>query len=206
MEAFRDNARQGEHTMNRIGFGSGFLTIVIGLALALAACDGGGAYDQTARELHGAVPAAAQRSDDRQLPAEEARPSDGYAGARAEPAREAPAVTEARRAVAESGSFDTFSRTPPTAAAAPGGAPALKPEIANVSPSSGPSEGGNEVVITGSGFANAQVLWGNTVAAVKSQSSNAISIIVPSGERPVTIVVTNRDGTYAVRPGAYVYR
>jgi hypothetical protein len=101
-----------------------------------------------------------------------------------------------------------FNRAPPTPVANPNGGPPVKPEIANVSPASGPAEGGGEVVITGSGFANVQVMWGGDVARVTSQSSNAITVVVPAGTAGAvtTLVVTNRDGTYGVRPAAYTYR
>jgi IPT/TIG domain len=79
--------------------------------------------------------------------------------------------------------------------------------IANVSPQSGPASGGNEILITGSGFANVQVLIGGDVAQVTSQSSNAVTVIAPDGNTGVvTVVVTNREGTYAVAPAAYAYR
>jgi hypothetical protein len=83
----------------------------------------------------------------------------------------------------------------------------VRPQIAGVSPSSGPTEGGNEVLITGSGFANVQVMFGGDVARVTSQSSNAVTVIAPEGRAgPVTVVVTNRDGTYAVVGQAYTRR
>jgi hypothetical protein len=46
------------------------------------------------------------------------------------------------------------------------------------------------------------------VARVTSQSSNAVSVVAPQGVAglPVTVVVTNRDGSYAVSRGGYVYR
>jgi hypothetical protein len=66
----------------------------------------------------------------------------------------------------------------------------------------------DEVTLTGSGFANVQVMWGSEVVRVTSQSSNAVTVIVPEGAagRLTTVVVTNRDGSYAIRGAAYSYR
>jgi len=51
-----------------------------------------------------------------------------------------------------------------------------------------------------------QVLFGNVAARVTSQSSNAVTVLVPEGNPgPVSVVVTNRDGTYAVAGAAYSY-
>jgi hypothetical protein len=83
----------------------------------------------------------------------------------------------------------------------------MKPTISGVSPASGPAKGGNEVLITGSDFASAQVLFGGQMAQVTSQSSNAVTVVVPEGESgPVAVVVTNREGTYSVAGSAYTYR
>ncbi|MFL5261722.1 MAG: IPT/TIG domain-containing protein [Anaeromyxobacteraceae bacterium] len=100
-----------------------------------------------------------------------------------------------------------FNRTPPAPAVGPNGERAAKPELAAVSPAAGPAEGGTEVTITGSGFANVQVMWGGEAARVTSQSSNAVTVLVPQGSAGTitTVVVTNRDGTYAVRPAAFRY-
>src|SRR5690349_16543535 len=98
--------------MQRIGFGSGFLNILMGVALALAACDGGG-YEQAGREMRSSGAAAAPRMEDRQLPAAEGQPAQAYAPERAGSGEEAPAYAQASREANEAAGFDAFSRTPP---------------------------------------------------------------------------------------------
>jgi hypothetical protein len=45
------------------------------------------------------------------------------------------------------------------------------------------------------------------VEEVTSQSSNAITVIAPGGQPgPLSVVVTNRDGAYAVAGGAHIYQ
>jgi rubrerythrin len=102
---------------------------------------------------------------------------------------------------------EALSRTPPARQVQADGTQA-KPQLANVSPPAGALQGGTEVLITGSGFANVQVMFGRDAARVTSQSSNAITVLVPPGERggPVAVVVTNHDGAYAVAPAAYSYQ
>ncbi|MFL5272062.1 MAG: IPT/TIG domain-containing protein [Anaeromyxobacteraceae bacterium] len=102
---------------------------------------------------------------------------------------------------------EALARTPPAPQLQADGTQ-MKPQLANVSPPAGALEGGGEVLITGSGFTNVQVMFGRDPARVTSQSSNAITVLVPAGERagPVSIVVTNRDGSYAVAAGAYAYQ
>jgi hypothetical protein len=187
---------------------------------ALTGCDGG-SYDATAGRFAAAEQGArdlganaAQRpSDDGQPQAAGAHglPFAAHAQGAPEQARapEAREYAEARRAAVESGTFDPFSRTPPAPTAQPGAQPAepTKPQIAAVSPSSGPVDGDNEVLVTGSGFAGVQVMWGGQLARVTSQSSNAVTVIVPAGRLgPVPVVVTNRDGTYTVVGNGYQYR
>jgi hypothetical protein len=95
---------------------------------------------------------------------------------------------------------DPNARTPATSTT-------TRPAISAVSPSTGSVRGGNEVLITGSDFANAQVLFGAQLARVTSQSSNAVTVIAPDGEPgAVPVVVTNREGTYSVAASAYLYR
>jgi IPT/TIG domain len=136
------------------------------------------------------------------------------------------ALGEARPAVAPEPDPSAYSRTYAPPAAGTSGAPdsplsqpadpdartpasgtTMKPAISGVSPASGPAKGGNEVLITGSDFASAQVLFGGQLAQVTSQSSNAVTVVVPEGESgPVAVVVTNREGTYSVAGSAYTYR
>ncbi|HET9593947.1 MAG TPA: IPT/TIG domain-containing protein [Anaeromyxobacteraceae bacterium] len=120
----------------------------------------------------------------------------GYAPSTPAPSGPAPATA---------GEVDAFSRTPPPAVAQPDGTPA-KPAIARVSPEAGSADGGEELLITGSGFGAVQVLVGNVPARVTSQSSNAVTVIVPPGRSgPTSVVVTNRDGSYVALGGAYRY-
>jgi hypothetical protein len=194
-------------------------TLAVAIA-ALTGCDGG-SYDATtgrlsATEQRDARSAGnAQRSSDDGLSnaaGAQGQPSAAYGQqGPAQRAPEAREFAEARRAATESGTFDPFSRTPPTPTAQPGaqpGAEPTRPQIAAVSPSSGPIDGQNEVLITGSGFGGVQVMWGSQIARITSQSSNAVTVIVPAAERAsaVTVVVTNRDGTYAVMGNGYQYR
>jgi rubrerythrin len=117
-----------------------------------------------------------------------------------------PTSGAAPEAAAAPGGVDPFSRTPTAPQLQPDGTPA-RPQLANVSPASGAPAGGGEVLITGSGFSNVQVMFGSTVARVLNQSSNAVTVVAPEGaEGPCTVVVTNRDGTYAVAASAYTYR
>ncbi|HET9595542.1 MAG TPA: IPT/TIG domain-containing protein, partial [Anaeromyxobacteraceae bacterium] len=107
---------------------------------------------------------------------------------------------------AAQGSIDPFSRTP-TAPELQADGTQARPQLANVSPASGAPTGGGEVLITGSGFSNVQVMFGGAVARVINQSSNAVTVVVPEGSAgPCTVVVTNRDGAYAVGGSAYTYR
>jgi IPT/TIG domain-containing protein len=195
------------------------LTLTIVLGTALVGCEGGVYYDANAgRLVNGAAPIRATETtapNDRgqaPSPSDAVQPSSpaaqgsaayGHpaygAGGSWSPSSPSPSYDSS------ASSFDPTSRTPPAPQLQADGTP-MKPQLANVSPPSGHAEGGNEVLITGSGFANAQVMFGTELARVKSQSSNAITVIAPDGiaGRPVTVVVTNRDGTYAVG-GAYAY-
>jgi hypothetical protein len=198
------------------------LTLIISFGGALVGCEGGTYYDaNTGRIVNGAPPtrasAAAEQSD--RAPAQDGTPSAAPTAYVPAPSYVAAPSYEKRWTPPSSGgstwtssdgsasSFDPMSRTPPAPQIQADGTP-MKPQLANVSPSSGPATGGNEVVITGSGFAGAQVMFGHQVAQVTSQSSNAISVVVPEGTPnvPATVVITNRDGTYAVAGAVYAYR
>jgi hypothetical protein len=198
-------------------------TLTIALGGALVGCEGGAYYDaNTGRIVVGAPPArstAAAASNDRAQP-ESAQPAPdsaqpSYGSGQSPSSYGQPSYDRGSSASSYAGSssyaasvssFDPTSRTPPVPQIQADGTP-LKPQLAQVSPRSGPAEGGNEVLITGSGFANAQVMFGGHVARVTSQSSNAITVIAPEGlaGAPVTVVVTNRDGSYAVAGAAYTH-
>jgi hypothetical protein len=194
-------------------------TLIVSFGGALVGCEGGAYYDaDTGRIVNGSAPmraSAAPPSKDGAQPAADA-PS-AYGVGQGPSAHAAPSYDRGPATSASAGSwttssgspssFDPASRTPPAPQLQSDGTP-LKPQLAQVSPPSGPAAGGNEVLITGSGFANAQVMFGHEPAQVTSQSSNAITVIAPEGAAgaPGTIVVTNRDGSYAVAGAAYAYR
>jgi IPT/TIG domain-containing protein len=191
--------------------------LVVVMAGALVGCEGG-SYDAATGRItfpngrsesaeRAASSAAPARSDGASASTSQDSAASALQGSATESAGVAPSAA-ASPSDAPPVDASAFNRAPPTPAANPNGGPPVKPDIANVSPASGPAEGGGEVVITGSGFANVQVMWGGDVARVTSQSSNAITVVVPAGTAGAvtTLVVTNRDGTYGVRPAAYTYR
>jgi hypothetical protein len=94
-----------------------------------------------------------------------------------------------------------MSRAVRTSAAAP-------PVVTGVSPQAGALEGGNEVVIRGEHFeGRPQVLFGDNVARLVTATGGELSVVAPPGQPgAVTVVVTNRDGTYTVARSAYTYR
>jgi IPT/TIG domain-containing protein len=200
------------------GFRLKLFTLSIALGASLVGCDGGSYDANTGRITFGPSTAAASaNSGARALTASDsAQPSYGSAQGPSAPAQPSPSYDRPAPASytgsqsasgSDQGSFDAFSRTPPAPQLQADGTP-MKPLLAQVSPPSGEPEGGNEVLITGSGFANAQVMFGGQLARITSQSSNAITVVAPEGAsgRPVSVVVTNRDGSYAVAGAAYSYR
>src|SRR6266516_1337760 len=130
------------------------LTLAIALGGALVGCDGG-AYDaSTGRPTNGPISAASSSSAESSAGA--ASPSDS-----AQPSYSAPqgssygqpsqydrgasaSAYAGSQAGTSSGSFDTFSRTPPAPQLQADGTP-MKPQLAQVSPSSGAAEGGDDV-------------------------------------------------------------
>jgi len=68
--------------------------------------------------------------------------------------------------------------------------------IGSVSPSSGPSAGGIQLTIRGSGFASgAKVLFGNVPATTTFVDSNTLQVVTPSvAQGPVRITVQNENG------------
>jgi IPT/TIG domain-containing protein len=190
-----------------------FLATVLVFGGALVGCEGG-VYDASTGRVTfpGNAPAASARA-----PETAARSATAYAAndVQVPAAVAAPGASQGSVAPQEgtvypvdpSADTSAFNRTPPPPAVGANGQAAAKPELAAVSPAAGPAEGGTEVTITGSGFANVQVLWGGEAVRVTSQSSNAVTVVVPQGSAgaATTVVVTNRDGSYAVRPAAYRY-
>ncbi len=75
------------------------------------------------------------------------------------------------------------------------------PTVSAVSPASGPTAGGTEVTITGSGFADASVTnavkFGATVATYTIDDDTQIRATAPAGTGTVDITVANAGGTSA---------
>ncbi|MGY1941351.1 IPT/TIG domain-containing protein [Nocardia gipuzkoensis] len=84
------------------------------------------------------------------------------------------------------------------------------PTISSVSPTTGPTSGGNSVVITGTGFTGpTTVRFGGTATTFTLDSATQITAIAPPGSGTVDITVANAGGTsngfpytYAVLPPA----
>jgi hypothetical protein len=69
------------------------------------------------------------------------------------------------------------------------------PTITSVSPTSGPTTGGNSVTITGTGFTGpATVYFGGTATTYTLDSSTQITAIAPSGSGTVQVTVVNSVG------------
>jgi len=81
------------------------------------------------------------------------------------------------------------------------------PAIDDVWPDQGPSSGGARVVIRGKNLQPLQVIFGLTPARIVAATDDALTVEAPgaadAGE--VSVVVTNRDGNYAVASGAFRY-
>ncbi|MEI2716313.1 MAG: IPT/TIG domain-containing protein [Candidatus Nanopelagicales bacterium] len=96
-----------------------------------------------------------------------------------------------------------------TAATLPDGYQYLPPDpptIASVLPTSGPSAGGNQVTITGSGFTAATTArFGGSAATVSEWSATALTVTAPAGSPgAVNVSVTDVGGT-ATLTSAYTY-
>jgi hypothetical protein len=96
---------------------------------------------------------------------------------------------------------------PAPSRALPAARTGARPTIRSLSPLSGDEAGGNEVTIEGANFSRVQVLFNSSVARVVSETSDAVTVVAPKqADAPVvSVVVTNRDGSYAVASGAYRY-
>ncbi len=80
------------------------------------------------------------------------------------------------------------------------------PVIADVWPDKGPASGGDRVVIRGKDLQAAQVVFGLAPARILESSDERLVVAAPAaGAGRVAIVVTNRDGHYAVAAGAFQY-
>jgi hypothetical protein len=73
-------------------------------------------------------------------------------------------------------------------------------------PTKVPSSGGERVVIRGKNLQVAQVVFGLTPAHIIDASEDKVIVAAPAvGAGEVAIVLTNRDGNYAVSAGAFQY-
>jgi hypothetical protein len=81
-----------------------------------------------------------------------------------------------------------------------------KPVIEDVWPDKAPASGGEKVVIRGKNLQAAQVVFGLTPAHILGAAEDAVMVAAPpAGAGQVAIVVTNRDGSYAIAGGAFSY-
>jgi plastocyanin len=95
-----------------------------------------------------------------------------------------------------------------TSDASPPPPPAAGLALQSVSPSTGSSEGGTVVLITGGGFAEGvQVSFGTVPAAAVTffDAATIQATTSPSAQGTVDVVVTNPDGQSAVLPGAFTF-
>lgn len=82
------------------------------------------------------------------------------------------------------------------------------PAITSVAPASGPTAGGNPVVIKGSDFTGASVTFGGTTAAILTTSATELTVTAPfrATAGPVDIIVTTPTGpSVPVAAGTYTY-
>ncbi len=82
------------------------------------------------------------------------------------------------------------------------------PSIEDVWPDKGPATGGERVVIHGRNLQPALVVFGLAPARIVdvSAAQDALTVLAPAGQvGRVAIVITNRDGSYAVSAGTFRY-
>jgi outer membrane murein-binding lipoprotein Lpp len=83
---------------------------------------------------------------------------------------------------------------------------ASEPQIDDVWPNKGPESGGAVVVIKGKNLQASQVLFGMAPAKIIEARADAVKVAVPEyGPGEVAVVITNRDGAYAVAMHAFRY-
>jgi hypothetical protein len=85
--------------------------------------------------------------------------------------------------------------------------PAPPPSVGSLSPSSGPSTGGQQVVITGKNFTQVtSVMFGKRPAQFVVNSATEITAIAPPGKGPVAVVVSTMEGPSHRTPrGRFTY-
>lgn len=80
------------------------------------------------------------------------------------------------------------------------------PVIDQVTPLRAPTRGGTRVVLRGRHLRAPQVMFGATPASVLVASDKEVTVVAPpSPAGPVTIAVTNDDGTYALVETAFTF-
>lgn len=80
------------------------------------------------------------------------------------------------------------------------------PSILNVSPTSGPTTGGTQVTITGSGFAaGSKVMFGTTAAATVISGSKIVASSPAGSAGTMNITVTNPGGLSATAASGFTY-
>jgi hypothetical protein len=88
----------------------------------------------------------------------------------------------------------------------PASAQAPEPVIEDVWPSKAPAAGGEKVVIRGKNLHAAQILFGLAPARILRESDESLTVEAPpSSGGTVGIVVTNRDGHYAIAGTSFEY-
>lgn len=81
------------------------------------------------------------------------------------------------------------------------------PVIEDVDPRVGPASGGTAVTIRGRNLRASQVMFGLAPAPIVIASPEAVTVLAPeAGAGPVTIAVTNDDGSYALAAVPFTYR
>jgi hypothetical protein len=89
---------------------------------------------------------------------------------------------------------------------APDAEGSAKPVIDDVWPNKGPASGGERIVIRGRNLQAAQIVFGTTPAHIMEASEDKVTVAAPAaGAGQVAVVVTNRDGNYAVAESAFQY-
>ena len=79
------------------------------------------------------------------------------------------------------------------------------PVISGISPTSGPTSGGNTITITGTGFTAATaVMFGSTSAVFTVNSATQITATAPAGTGSVSVTVTTPGGTSSGTTYTYV--
>ena len=132
----------------------------------------------------------------------------GASGGSSSPGAQGNALSAGGSAQPDSSAAETPAQpAPPPSRALPAATTGARPTIRSVSPRSGGEAGGNEVTIEGANFSRVQVLFNSSIARVVSETSDAVTVVAPTrADAPlVSVVVTNRDGSYAVASGAYRY-